>query len=536
MRTFISHSGLDKAWFRCMAVALARAGVTIWDYQADDRTTIAGSLDVELDQVRSSDVFVVLVSNHSLVNPHVTREVVAATAAGFAARRRFFVVTLPATPPRPTWPRPFMAAAAIVANAASSFEGIETITAEVLGTVGCRYVPGTPDPPRLPLLARTLQELGSAAPAIVGDLATRPQSQFNRLVHQLELAASAYAAERDDDAEAALDLARTQLRALASSFRPYYLVIAQVVCALHRDRLDSARVLLESLADHPLRDESWHAACGRLAQRNNDLASALASWRAAVDLCQKGHKSDSEALANLCQLELELGLAVERVPSVGYANARERVWLCTLAALVYLRRDDAVAAVAVLDELSVCELDPPSISVLATALEAAGDVDGAVQRLQHFLVVRGDMRGERAALLRQLARLHISRGALCTAASTLRAILDAPAVLKNEAMMAGTELARLGRAIGDEGLTRWASTFVRRHPPGDPADYYCFGFAAHLLGETQLAAAMFELSAGYGRWYTEVLSLDAAAVASVVPRCRWPCSGGRDCAAVPRVR
>ncbi len=514
---FISHSSADKDWFRRLAYAFERAGVAVWDYLAEDRTTIGGPLHVEVRQVLACDLFVVIVSSRSLQNCFVAGEVATALARGLPARARLFVVVLPDAPVWSVWPAPFGDLRDIVWHSPPEPQRMEDVAAEILGIVEETYVAAAADPPRLPLSRRTLDELAATEPEVRARVATRPQAQLNLLVRTLEDAASAYARDEVDLAAANLERGRLQLATYAPGFEPYYLVLAHAVCALHLENYPMVTTLLASLAGHASRDESWHGAQGALALAQGRVADARDAYKLAVEVARQRQTGDFEAAMNLHAVEILLGTMISELPVGFVGDDEERITVACIIAAGRLHHGDANGAVAALRDISLADHDERSLSLFASALEATGQVTRARRLIEAYLdeyapTAPPGAAPSHALLWRCLARglvtdrrhheaIAIYRGVLCVLG----------AALHPDAALHLVEYARLLRVAGLEDEMRAVCARVLTIDPRDGLGYYCFGFAAYLLDQGAVAQAMHSLSKGYGRWYQAVLDADPVA-------------------------
>lgn len=509
---FVSHCSADKVWFRRLARAFDRAGVAVWDYLGEERTTIGGPLDIELRQMIASDLVVAIISPASLANEYVAREVATAAASGFAAANRLFTIVLPGTPPRAAWPSPFDQLTQIIAGyEVATPRALDTMAAEILGAVAARYVPAPADPRRLPLLRRTLDELDAAEPTVRAQAARQPQGQFNLLVRTLEDGAAAYAMGDHDATAALLERGRLQLVTFAPGFAPYYIRIAQAVCAMHVGRHDLTSRILEDLGAHRLVDESWHGARGALALAVGRLTDARTAYKQAADVCRARRTGDFEAEVNLAVVDLLLGTMVAALPEGVVDDPEDRLTLACVAAAVRLQHADPGGAIEALRRFPLIAHDDRSLSLLAQALEESDQLVVAGSLLEEFLAAHPlaaapAPRPPHDLLWRCLARIYTQTGRLLQAVAIYRDTLCGPGVVDDpDLMLPLLEYARLLRLAGRLETMRTACLRLKSIRPRDDAGSYCRGFAAHLLGQHEVAKDLYEQSRGHGRWYQSVL-------------------------------
>ncbi len=499
MRVFVSHASVDKLPVRGLCEIFERAGVTVWDYVDPTVVNLGADVDRELErQLAASRYVVVVASCSSLANPLVRREVELAVALGFVPGRLLTVV-LPDAPHHATWSGTFTQLATAVFERLAGLDDLERAGSRVLAAMGHAYVPRSPQHARLPAAQRTQEELASMAAAQVASL---PQESFNQLVRMLDEMNRRYVAGAYREAESLLDEVSERLRRWIPSFEPYYLGIAATVCDLHLGNLARAADRLEHLATHPLRDESWYAARGTLSVRCGHHDEARRHFLAALERCRDTDQSELEVLVNLCLLDGDAGTPLPQIAP--HLTPREALILRCARAQRLLALHNPWRARDELRDLPWAEHDESSVLLLAQACEELDDWHAAIASLESFRCAHPGA-APSPDFVRVLARSYVAIDLTDQARALYAANLGTTPTGRAALWI---EYARLLRLTGDRVAMCAICLPLITDRPGTDEEYYCRGFAFHLLDRAELAEDQYGQSRAYGRRYADVLHED----------------------------
>jgi tetratricopeptide (TPR) repeat protein len=499
VKAFISHASADKLIFRACAATLKRSGVEVWDYLGVDETNVGELLERELfEHIRDADFVVSIITNDSLQNDNVKREIEIARDLA----KTMFSLVVAGAPPHTAWEQPFDVLAPRVFEVIGGVGDVERGLGRVLSMIGVRLRSAIASHPRLPVRERTVAEIDEFEKARRANSRT-PQSLYNAIVVEIDKGNGSYCAGNYRKALASFGVAAMHVRSLLDGFEPYYLTLATTVCLIHQSKYTEALAQLESVGDDPRIDESWFAAKGMVFSALGDRDAAKKHFLEALEITRRRGEPGFAALVNLVQFDptQAWALSVED----GGLTENERAHVRYLRAYHAFNSKQYAACVAELSPISVALWDEDIVTLVSEAYSELDDLPKALAVVDTFIARTG-------AVSKKLGRVHARRllaGGDPTAAARMYASVLAPTPQQEASLW--IEYARVLRML--RHTDRMREVCLRLIDcvklPIDAEAAYSLGLAHYLVGNSPVAAFFYGMASEFGgRPYEDVVKDD----------------------------
>jgi tetratricopeptide (TPR) repeat protein len=339
LRIFLSFSGKDNRFIRCLLARLSALRLEPWDYSSEGQelpggSNISRSLE---DRITKSEIFLPIISPNSFASRYCREEVNYALHYNQKDHLQIIPIVSSSCPEAGTdWPEPYRQLARIIHYRVhfASPGSLERALKRLCDDFHVPYMPPILGDARLPFMKRFHDELQSKIPHRKGREG-RENSVYRRLMQvqqEFEVAVKAR------DYPKALERIQFIIISCEHEFPRtpfYYPYIVKGVCEICMGRMIEATETLKRITSHPLLDENAFGAMGYIKYQQGAYHDAMLYYREA----SRRDPADAAALygevmnAILCGEPIDVDLVFSKLEHSRIQVPDDRCKIKTLKAL-----------------------------------------------------------------------------------------------------------------------------------------------------------------------------------------------------------
>jgi tetratricopeptide (TPR) repeat protein len=285
LRIFLSFSGKDNRFIRCLLARLSALQLVPWDYSSEGQELPGGSsISRSLEnRIAQNVVFLPVISRNSFASRYCREEVGYAVNRAKSSHFQIIPIVSSACPEAGAdWPDPYRRLAGIIHYRVqfASPGSLERTLKRLCDDLHVPYMPPILGDTRLPFMKRFHAELRSKIPYRKGREG-RENSIYRRL---LQVQQEFEVAVKARDYLMALERINFIIMSCEYEFprtRFYYPYIVKAVCEICMGRMIEALETLKRITAHPLLDENAFGAMGYIKYQQGAYHDAMLYYREA---------------------------------------------------------------------------------------------------------------------------------------------------------------------------------------------------------------------------------------------------------------
>lgn len=492
MKTFLSFSSHDQPFVAKLKARLKAQPMNLWDY-SNEGEEIPGGAEIAsylADRVSQADVFLPLVTRHSVASDYTRIEV-------RAALERFRVTGFPRIIPlvettmtrEENWGEdyePLRGIRYFEIDPMSRQQWEESVR-RICADLNLSYSGLLPDNTLLPFMERFERELKDAR--------ARDKERSDAVFHRLERIRNEFVIAIDqtdyDRAYRLVDffLATCEYEFPKNTF--YFASLAKAVCLIGLGRITEALDIASGLANHPQSDETRLGILGYIKQQQGCYAEAARYYQEALNLDPNDPAAAAGLILNQTYTKdfrnIDTALALlEKGP---FATEKDRRNAQSIRAYALAARGCSHEAARLFSDLARDQVDDPHIYLnFARTLIDLDQPGHALDILRQGLQSCAENRDLHQCIMDVLWSMRDDDAALQAAAAAHRQYPGDPAI-HHRLMLAHHYAGQ------PEAARQIARAFLARHIPDSPDTFYHTGLANWILNNQERAQYDFERSA-----------------------------------------